>query len=743
MHFVNSQGLRKYIFKLQAGCRHCFSLVVFILLLSVFASSQEPKVSPTPPSTVIPTENNEDLIRVSSDLIQAGVSVFDQKGKFVNDLKKEDFELRVDGKIVPINFFEIAAGQTGQKSLQPIDDNTAAANNPSSDKSNRRGRNILFVVDDVHLAFENLKRAKALMLKFIETEKKPEDYAAIVSSTGKIGFLQQFTNDNAVLKAAVERITTGRDYTASDKSYPPMNEFEAQEIERGNREVTEVFTEIVLRDYPPNLRNSEATIEMVKEQLRSRARNILALSQTVSRNTYDALEQSLRLSGKLDGRKIVFFMSDGFLLDVSNSNSSARINRIIDVAARVNAVINTIDTKGLDASLPEGTAASYNLEAGKRFESQDALSAFAKNTGGKFIHNTNEPARDVEKALVESSNFYLLAWEPEGENNANEKLRQIEISVRNRPQLQVRFQTGYLNANAQKTEDKNNSRDKKDGSAKKPKSIKNNSQAELSESERSLQQTLLTPAPIRSLNTEILINYLEKSGEGGFLIGSLQMSGKDVEFVSEDDKAVGKVQLVGIIYDADGNRIDYFNKLLAVEYSAASPVKSSPDFYYDFQTKVKPGLYQIRAAARDVKSGRVGSNLQWIEVPNVAGGSLKISSFFLTERKQTDLPGAVGENKDATENKITANVDRQFARSSFLQYKFYIYNYSQIAAQADTSGQNFQLQILSDNKLIATIPFNQASLIQTGAGQWVYAAEIPLQSLPFGQDIIYKLRSKI
>ncbi len=740
MKCVDPQILQEHKLKRQARYLNYFSLVLFIFLLSVIVRGQQPQVSPTPLTAALQTESDDDLIRVNSDLIQTGVSVFDRKGKFVNDLKKEDFELNVDGKIVPINFFENASSQSTQKPSITGGENAATLNNPSSNKPTGRGRNILFVIDDVHLAFENFKRVKALILKFIETEKKPEDYAAIVSSTGKIGFLQQFTNDDTVLKAALERVTIGRDYAASDKGYPPMTEFEAQEIERGNKEVTDVFTEIVLRDYPPNQRNAEPVIEQVKEQLRSRARNILALSQAVSKNTYDALEQSLRLSVKLNGRKIVFFMSDGFLLDLSNTNSAARINRITDVAARVNAVIYTIDTKGLDASLPEGTAASYNLEAGKRFESQDALSEFAKNTGGSFIYNTNEPERDVKNALIEASAFYLLAWEPEDENNAKEKLRQIHISVINRPQLQVKFQIGYLNANAQKLADKTKSRDKKDGSSKKTENTKSNNEIRLSEADRNLQQALFTPLPVRGLSTEILINYLEKTGEGGFLVGSLQMSGSNVEFVRENDKAAAKVELVGIIYDADGNRIDYFNKLLAVEYPATSLIKTIPDFCYEFQTKVKPGLYQIRIAARDVKSGRVGSNQQWIEIPNLTGGKLELSSLFLAERKQADMTGTISENKELSENKPTANVDRRFARSSFLQYKIYIYNYSQNADKTEAFSQNFQLQILSDNKLIATIPFNRPSLMQAGTEQWVYAAEIPLQSLPIGQ---YQLLVKV
>src|ERR1043166_4254669 len=53
----------------------------------------------------------EEVVKVNAELVQTGVSVFDKQGRFVDGLKREDFELRVDGRPVPITFFEnILAG---------------------------------------------------------------------------------------------------------------------------------------------------------------------------------------------------------------------------------------------------------------------------------------------------------------------------------------------------------------------------------------------------------------------------------------------------------------------------------------------------------------------------------------------------------------------------------------------------------------------------------------------------------
>src|SRR5437762_9378463 len=48
----------------------------------------------------------DDVIHIRSDLVQTSVSVFDKRGKFVDNLRVEDFELRIDGKPYPIQFFD-------------------------------------------------------------------------------------------------------------------------------------------------------------------------------------------------------------------------------------------------------------------------------------------------------------------------------------------------------------------------------------------------------------------------------------------------------------------------------------------------------------------------------------------------------------------------------------------------------------------------------------------------------------
>src|ERR1044071_341957 len=140
-------------------------------------------------------QNAEDIGRIDTELGQTDVLVLDQKGRFVDNLPSDAFELKVDGKPRAISFFErvragsadeetqlaaargVARTTTGGTAVQPLD----------------RGRTIFFYLDDIHLSADSLARARKLVLHFIDNEMGANDQVAVASARGQIGFLQQFT----------------------------------------------------------------------------------------------------------------------------------------------------------------------------------------------------------------------------------------------------------------------------------------------------------------------------------------------------------------------------------------------------------------------------------------------------------------------------------------------------------------------------------------------------------------------
>src|SRR5215208_1723129 len=69
----------------------------------------------------------------------------------------------------------------------------------------------------------------------------------------------------------------------------------------------------------------------------------------ITQNTYNSLESGMRSLGRAPGRKLAFFISDGFLLDAGPHAATVRdkLDHVIDGAQRAGVVVYTIHAAGL------------------------------------------------------------------------------------------------------------------------------------------------------------------------------------------------------------------------------------------------------------------------------------------------------------------------------------------------------------------------------------------------------------
>jgi len=58
------------------------------------------------------------------------------------------------------------------------------------------------------LTVDGLNRAREVLTHFVENQMASNDRVAIVSTTGQIGFLQQLTDNKAVLREAIGRLNS-------------------------------------------------------------------------------------------------------------------------------------------------------------------------------------------------------------------------------------------------------------------------------------------------------------------------------------------------------------------------------------------------------------------------------------------------------------------------------------------------------------------------------------------------------
>jgi hypothetical protein len=343
-----------------------------------------------------------------------------------------------------------------------------------------------------------------------------------------------------------------------------------------------------------------------------RAQQIVTQSTPDTVNTLQLLEGLMRTVGQLPGRKLVFVISDGFFLNDRETNSRDRIKRVTEAAGRAGVIIYTLDARGL---IGEGLDVTNDRpidsqglmvrsEIGENSAKQDGLNALARDTGGRPFRNTDRPMSEwVEQVLDETSNYYLLAWRPDSDEQKRGKFKRIEVSIVGRPDLTVRLRSGYFKTaplpllTTKKKPDTDPTKARDD------------------------DMRLVIDAPIsqRQIPTELALSLSQMPGVGTRLTASIQMSREALTFEPTDGKTISEVDIGGIFYDDKGKPVNSFVGRLRIFPSPENSASAKQQAVYNFDAWLAPGLYQVRVGVRDIKSGRIGSAMQWIQIPNIGG----------------------------------------------------------------------------------------------------------------------------
>jgi VWFA-related protein len=674
-------------------------------------------------------DSSDEVVRITTELVQTDVMVLDKGGKFVDGLGLEQFELLVDGKSQPISFFErVTAGSSSEEvKLAAARGGAVAPGNNLKDesgKSSGRGRTMVFYVDDLHLKFDSLNRVKKSLTSFVDKELGINDSVAIASASGRIGFLQQFTNDVGVLRAAVERLKHSS-YGPRDAETTSMSEHQAQAIDTGDASVLDYFVEAMLRETPAMARR--AAEEMVK----SRARNMLQQAGAVTTNSLAPLEGLMRVAARMPGRKLVFFISDGFLLDNRNSSAQERVRQITGLAARSGVVIYSIDAKGLATGMQDasrtgdvdisGSGRLTRSSMGELSDSQNVLFALALDTGGRAFINSNALTPGIQTAIKETSAYYLLAWRPDPETQRGGKYRKLEVKIAGHPEWTVRARRGYVVEDA-----------KKDSKSKKEKQKPKSPEAEIKEA-------LVDLIARKSLPLFLNVSYIDMPGSGGIAYSAVQLGSDALSFDSANGKQTATIDLVLAILNDKGKQVSAFKDRLSVAADVALAADiNQHTLGSSYQVKLAPGLYQVRVAAREAGSGRIGSAVQWIEIPDLSKRRITMSSLLIAELKAANKAGATGAFALASPAPtVRASTDRHIGRASKLRFVTFVYNASRGPSGNATPDVALKIQLLRGGQSVLAAPLRKVTLKDVADLTRIpYVAEIPLNGLPSGQYVL-------
>ena len=389
----------------------------------------QPPANPPPQQGVA---RSDQVIRSEVALITTDVIVRDNRGQFIADLNKDDFEVYEDGvKQQVISFTLTHGGRTYNVAAPPPPPQMEGIILPPTRPTNdAAGRIFIIFVDDLHLDFRNTGRIRDLFRRISKELIHEGDMFGIVS-TGPSSLAIDLTYDRKRLDTAIQKI--------SGAGLAPKEILDQPEGAQGVAEIR----------YRAHVAFSTAYDLMQKlEQVHNRRKAFVYVSNGYDFNPFQQTRQKLEAERyarpSRDGESTGEYDYNPFMKQgnqFADADLAMELSELTRAANRANASIYTIDPRGLvgGPDLDE----QIDMVEWQNYvrSSQDSLRVLAELTGGIAVVNQNDFDKGLKRIDAETSDYYVVGYYS---NNPDPRKRRRSIEVKvGRPNAEVRHRTEY------------------------------------------------------------------------------------------------------------------------------------------------------------------------------------------------------------------------------------------------------------------------------------------------------------
>jgi VWFA-related protein len=530
-------------------------------------------------------------LHIDVNLVQVDAVVTDRQGRAVTNLKPEDFEILEDGKPQPItNFSFIDLAATNNAAASPRKTTPGLPAPPEALKAENVNRTVVLVADDLNLSFESVALLRRTLKKFVDTQMGPRDLVSIARTSTGLGALGDFTNDKRELAAAVDAVRWYPMGLAGISAVPPV-EPAAPGLPGFKKSLT---------GFAPPVSHEDVS-------------QLLYVRGTM--NSLMSIIQNMR---GLPGRKAIILFSDGVPIAPRGDEIDLMIeilHRVADLANRSSVVLNCVDARGLQTLSPQAADAAAGGSMMSKFEGfdaqQDGLIYLAKQTGGRVGINGNDLSWDVARVLDDLNGYYLIGYKPHGGTFHKEGQRsafhRIQVRVKQRG-LAIRSRTGFYGETDAETSPKPQS----DG--------------------QQLVSALKSPFGMKDIPLRLTLQFLSNGPKQSRISTRLHIDAHSIAFEKRADgnyHATLELLLTG--HDEDGRPVETADNTIEVNMPEKQyQVALQSGFVLAKQVPVtRSGAAQVRAAVRDVTSGRLGSTSGFLLLPDLKKKHLVLGTIVL------------------------------------------------------------------------------------------------------------------
>lgn len=568
--------------------------------------------------------------QVEVNFVDIDAVVTDERGNFVDDLTKDDFELLDQGKPQEISAFSLV-----DIPLPTASRSRAATGMVSDVKSNAQplsGRLYVIVLDDLNVAPMRTKVVVNAARQLIERHFGPNDIAAIAYTSGRTDGAQEFTSDRAVLLAAIDKFQ-GR-------------KLRSTVVERAEQYFQQHLKELQVNSSDPD--DPDATTGPPQS---GTIRGPMGFSDmTTDPDDFERGYRAQQVLGTLKGlaevmggirgrRKAIVMFSEGIdypIYDIFGSRDATTVmmatRDAIAAAARANVSFFSVDPRGLVGMTSEAIELNAAADAHLGFDakglladmylSQDSLRTLAEETGGYAAVNSNNVTTALNRIVRLNSKYYVLGYYP-NDARRDGRFHKIEVRVK-RPGLRVSARKGYVSAKPPSEKDRQRAqRERERGRAR----------VGDAQTSTELREILTQPLQRNGLTIAVQAAPFKGTERQASVAVAVEVDAARLHFSEQPNKTFADgLELSMFALDERGRQhggsFYQFNMALrpdTYERVRGSIVRLNP------RIELPPGRYQLRVGVRESGAGEMGSVFYDLQVPDYDDSDLAMSGLLLTD----------------------------------------------------------------------------------------------------------------
>ena len=630
-------------------------------------------------------------LKANADLVLTNVVARDAKtGEVVKGLKQSDFKIYENGKEQTIDSFDFQSVDMAT----PLNEATVSglAAGPTGTKAVvvakpeelRNHRLIVMFFDLTSMQPEDLERAVDAAQDFLRSKMQPADLVALVSLGDTLTVDQDFTADK----------------TALINEVGIYNGTESQGFAQGanaNSNQVEDTTAYTPDESEYNDLNTD--------------RELFALR---------AISQSL---SKINEKKSLLYFSGGISRDGIENEASLRA--AINAAVRADLAIYSVDTRGLQAIGPLGDASTGSLRGSsgynggallnnmnQNFATQEAMATLSSDTGGTAFFDSNDFAPAFAKVQADNSAYYAIGFH--STNTARDgKYRKLTVKI-DKPGIKLEYRPGYYA----------------------PADFKHSGKQDR---EQELEDQLASDLPATDIAVYMDALYFRLDENRFFMPVSLVVPGSQIPFVKGGDKDKATLDIIGAVIDDNKRPVGRIRDTVKLNLDPSLQARQK-NIQYTTSFNLPPGHYQLKFVVRENQTGRMGSFIAEVTLPDLKKAPLKMSSILLSSQLE---PSKKQDPTVRNGEEFVPNISHVFRQDQHLYLLYEIYDPAkEQPADNAPKGTKPGISLLSSLELIqGSTKVYETSLVQAKAinveGRDAVSIEldVPLSSLKPGSYV--------